>query len=473
MLLTLSTTRHPNGLPATDLGFLLAKHPERVASFEVTSGLAHVFYPVATEELTTAALVLEVDPVGLVRRTGSKPGRGDGPLASYVNTRPYVASSLFAVALNKVFRSAIAGRCAARPELVELSWPLTVTLGAVGGGELIRRFFEPVGWAVEVTPIPLDDTLPGWGESPNSQVTLTGMLRVSESLSHLYLLLPALEAGSAHWFIGEDEVEKLLRVGSGWLAAHPEHELITRRYLGNRRALVQSAVARLAEIDDTPAEALDNAVLDEALPDDRPVPLAQQRAGAVLAVLRAAGASRVADLGCGCGALLAPLMADRTFTEIIGADVSASALAMAERKLKLDRLPDIQRNRLRLLVSSVVYRDDRLAGLDAIILMEVIEHVDLQRLPALEAAVFGAAKPTTVIVTTPNVEYNVRYETLQPGTTRHRDHRFEWTRAEFGDWCAGVAARQGYEVRQLPVGDLDPEVGPPTQLAVFTRVESA
>lgn len=99
----------------------------------------------------------------------------------------------------------------------------------------------------------------------------------------------------------------------------------------------------------------------------------------------------------------------------------------------------------------------------------MIEHVDPERLDAVEQTVFGTARPGTVVVTTPNVEYNSRFEGLPAGEMRHGDHRFEWTRAQFRAWADGVASGHGYQVRYLPVGDEDPDVGPPTQLAVFTR----
>jgi len=270
---------------------------------------------------------------------------------------------------------------------------------------------------------------------------------------------------SKHYWINDDEVDKLMRVGGDWLAAHPERELITRRYLGHHRPLVANAVARLAEIDDTEPDALDNAVTEDAAS----TPLAHLRRSAVITALRAEGASRVVDLGCGEGSLLRDLVADPAFGTVLGVDVSHRALELAGRRLNLDRMPDQQRARLQLIQSSAVYRDDRLQGYDAIVLMEVIEHLDLPRLPALERSVFGHARPTTVLVTTPNAEYNVRYDALAAGSVRHRDHRFEWTRAEFAAWADTASAGYGYEVRYLPIGEVDTAVGPPTQLAVFRR----
>jgi 3' terminal RNA ribose 2'-O-methyltransferase Hen1 len=474
VLLTLTTTM-PD---AADLGFLLHKHPGKAQQFGTAAGTAHVAWPEATPQRSTVALLLEVDPIALVR--GKPGGRGHTAftLDQYVNDRPYAASSMLAVALGRVFRTAMTGRCDARPDLPGRAIPLEVhvpVLRSRGGTDLVERLFAPLGWQVTATALPLDEQLPAWGDSPYVDLRLTGTARLADALTQLYVLLPALD-DAKHYWVGPDEVEKLLRAGTGWLAGHPERELVTRRYLSHRRALVTTAVGRLAEVDDTEPEALDNAVPEaglEAAEDDTPPPpepLVRLRHAAVLEVLREEQAATVADVGCGEGALLRRLVQDPAFTRIVGTDVSHRALEIAARRLHLDRMPDRKRARIELLQSSVTYRDDRLAGFDAVVLMEVVEHLDPPRLPALERTVFGHARPASVVVTTPNAEYNVRYETLPAGRMRHHDHRFEWNREEFRAWSAAVAAAHGYTVRHVPVGDDDPEVGPPTQLAVFRRV---
>lgn len=463
VLLTLSTSM-PN---ATDLGFLLHKHPDRAQSVEVAVGTAHVLWPEATAERSTVALLLEVDPIALVRGKGSR-GPDGFSLSQYVNDRPYAASSMLSVALGKVFRTAMTGRCDARPDLAGRPVPLEVHVPAMpsrGGAELVQRLFAPLGWQVAATPIALDPQLPWWGDSPYVDLHLYGILPVADALTQLYVLMPVLDDGKHYW-VSTDEVDKLMRAGGSWLAGHRERELITRRYLRHHRSLVQSAVSRLAEVDDTEPEALDNVTSEE--PEEH-IPLAQLRTAAVIAALRAEGASSVVDLGCGEGGLLRELVSDAAFTKILGVDVSSRALELAARRLHLDRMPDSQRARLELIQSSATYRDERLAGHDAVVLMEVIEHVDPPRLPALERTVFASAQPTTVLVTTPNAEHNVRYQLLPAGTRRHRDHRFEWTRQEFRAWAETTAAAHGYAVRYLAVGADDPDVGPPTQMAVFRR----
>ncbi|MEU6072390.1 3' terminal RNA ribose 2'-O-methyltransferase Hen1 [Micromonospora sp. NPDC047074] len=486
MLLTLTTTHQP----ATDLGHLLVKHPDRAHSFDVPVGTAHVFYPEAGEQRCTAALLLDVDPLRLAGAQGRGRGRQQAPtpdsftLGRYVNDRPYAASSLLSSALSRVYRSALRGESRERPELARTPIPLEVRVPVLrcrGGAELAVRLFGPLGWAVTATPIPLDEQHPQWGDSRYVDLTLTGTNRVADALNHLYVLLPVLD-DAKHYWVAPDEVDKLIRAGEGWLADHPERGVIIRRYLAHRRALAGLALARLAErqpADEPTAEPTgDGTTADEAAVEGgqvaaRRAPLAARRREAVLGALVEAGASRVLDLGCGGGALLAALVGDRRFTEIVGTDVSAHALTLAARRLRLDRLPERQRDRIRLWQSALTYRDDRLRGYDAAVLMEVIEHVDPPRLPALEDAVFGHANPATVVVTTPNAEYNVRYEGLPAGRFRHADHRFEWTRAEFAAWVGRVTATYGYTAAISGIGDDDPEVGAPTQLAVLTRQETS
>ncbi|MER6976921.1 3' terminal RNA ribose 2'-O-methyltransferase Hen1 [Streptomyces carpinensis] len=476
MFLTITTTGTPER-PATDLGFLLHKHPGRAQGFSTSYGTAHVLYPEADDRRCTAALLLEVDPVALVRR-GKGKGRGGAPdaaLAQYVNDRPYAASSLLAVALSSVFSSAMRGVCDARPQRARQPMPLRIEVPALparGGPDLVRRLFEPLGWTVTAQPVALDTEFPEWGDSRYVGLVLeSGALTLAEALRHLYVLLPVLDDGKHYW-VSSDEVDKLLRAGEGWLAGHPEQKLITSRYLARRWSLTRQAMerlelVRLAEADDSEVEDIDNAVEAESETEQKPTPLAVRRREAIVAALKESGAARVLDLGCGQGQLVQELLKDARFTEIVGVDVSMRALTIASRRLRLDRMGERQAGRVELLQGSLAYTDNRLKGYDAAVLSEVIEHLDLPRLPALEYAVFGSARPRTVLVTTPNVEYNVRWESLPAGHVRHGDHRFEWTREEFRAWAHAVAERHGYGVGFVPVGPDDPEVGPPTQMAVF------
>jgi 3' terminal RNA ribose 2'-O-methyltransferase Hen1 len=467
MLLTLTSTSPP----ATDLGFVLHKNPAAVRSVPMSWGAAHVFYPAAEADRCTAALLCEVDPVALVRRSRA----GPFPLAAYVNDRPYAASSLMAVAIRKVFGTALRGECAERPDLpaarLQLSAHLPV-LPCRGGEGLLRRVLEPLGYAVSATAIPLDAAFPAWGDSPYFDVRISATCRVRDLLGQLYVLLPVLD-DDKHYWVSKDEISKLVDGAGEWLAGHPERDLIVRRYLRHQRGLVAEATARLLDEDCGGAES--RTAERDAEPPAVPAATAEHarlrdlRAAAVLRALTAAGARRVLDLGCGDGRLLAALLGDPRFEEIVGVDASAAALDRAARRLRVDEMAPRQRERVRLLLGGLTYADRRLRGYDAAVLMEVVEHVDPSRLGALEEAVFGAAAPPVVVVTTPNAEYNPRYPGIAPGALRHPDHRFEWTRAELRGWAESVAGQHGYAVRFEPVGDEDPEAGPPTQLVVFHR----
>ncbi len=468
MFLTISTTHQP----ATDLGYLLRKKPDRHQTFDVFGGTAHVFYPEATHDRCTAALLLEIDPIDLVRRRG----RGArtpaaGGIDQYVNDRPYAATSLLSVALGKVFSSARTGQSTERPDLAAAPMPLEVMVAALpcdAGADLIRRLFEPLGYSVVVNSEPLDPSFPSWGESRYHQIQLSIVAKLADVLTHLTVLIPVLD-GEKHYWVGDDEVDKLLSRGGDWLASHPERDLITRRYLRDRRSLTNDALRRLSGDDDIDPDA--RAVRGDSVEAnlERPMNLNQLRLRAVVGALHDRGANRVADLGCGEGKLLELLVADSRFSAIIGMDVSVRVLERAAKKLHMESMAPRQRERVQLIHGSLTYRDERLSGWDAVSAVEVIEHLDPYRLDAFADCVFGYARPSSVVVTTPNAEYNQLFASLPAGQFRHPDHRFEWTRAQFVEWATAISDRFGYSVGFRPVGDEHPELGPPSQMAVFAR----
>jgi SAM-dependent methyltransferase len=494
MLLTITNTRHP----ATDLGWLLHKRPDKVQTFKSTSGTAAVFYPEATDDRCTAALLLSIDPIDLVRGVGPN-GHAISP--DYVNDRPYVASSLLSSAIANVYSSALNGRCNDRPDLPEIPLPLTVTLAVVRvsawpGG--LAKVFEPLGYAIETVRHPLDERFPDWGDSPYYTVTLRHTITVRALLEHLYVLLPVLD-NSRHSFVQEQDVDILVKKGGTWLANHPERATITRRFLRRQAGLTRIALDRLLVADEIAVDDLtvsplapalvsdDGVVLDGDIADQtsdilptaesaadaltKPVrrnTLHQQRLDAVLAGLRESGAQSVLDLGCGEGQLLRKLLVTPQFLRITGMDVAYRELLRAKTRLHYDDLPPSQRDRLTLLQGSLLYRDQRLEGFDAAALVEVIEHVEPARLPDLARVVFGCMAPKFVFVTTPNAEYNERYG-MDEGQTRHADHRFEWSRAEFRAWCVEVCQQFDYQVSIIGVGEPDEVVGASSQLARFRK----
>lgn len=459
MLLTITTTHQP----ATDLGYLLHKNPSRVHRIELTFGEAFVVYPEATPDRCTAALVVDVDTVGLVRKREG--------LAQYVNDRPYAASSFLSVAMKTAFGTALAGRSKDRPELVTVPLPLEIRIAGVpcrGGEAILRQLFEPLGYVVDAVQLPLDSTFPEWGGSRYFNVTLRANVTVHDALSHVYVLVPVLDA-EKHYWVGDDEVEKLLRHGEGWLAAHPHRNAIARRYLKDKKHLVRDAVQRLMQQDVSEDDEKQEEKAAEEATIEKKISLNEQRMARVFEVLKQHAATTVVDLGCGEGRLLRLLMKDRALTRVGGMDVSTRALEIAREKLRADDLPRQQAERLTLFHGSLMYRDRRLNDYEAATAVEIIEHLDPPRLSAFERVVLGEMKPRLLVVTTPNVEFNVRFPTLPAGARRHRDHRFEWTRAEFRAWAERVASTYGYAFEWMPIGAEDAELGPPTQLGVFTR----
>lgn len=461
MLLTLSTSRYP----ATDLSYMLHKHPAKVQKTEIKNGDAHIFYTTATDECCTCALLLDIDTVALVRGDNSG-SRGDAfALEQYVNDRPYTSSSLMSTAIARAFSSALNGKCKDKPELVSVPMPLTATVAVVpvrGGRQLLEKLFLPLGYQLHAEQHILDAQFPEWGDSRYFSITLSHTITLQTLLTHLYVLIPVLD-NDKHYWVSEEEVQKLLDKGKGWLETHPEKDLIVRRYLRHQTSLMQGALEQLVN-EELPLPAAEEA----ALADTPKIRLHDVRLQTVCEALLKSGAASVADLGCGEGKLLKLLLKQQQFTRIAGVDVSIRSLEIAADKLKLDKLPERQRNRIQLLQGSVIYRDRRLDGYDAAALVEVIEHLEPDRLPALMLNIFGVMAPATVLITTPNKDWNSTF-TDDVSKMRHSDHRFEWTRAEFASWCTQVSDTYAYDYTIHALGDETEQAVAPTQMALFTK----
>ncbi len=459
MLLTISTTHQPT----TDLGFLLHKHPDKLQSIELSMGKVQIFYPEASKAKTTVALVLDIDPIALVRGNRNLAGKSFA-LGQYVNDRPYVASSFMSVAIAKAFSTAMNGHCKKRPDLVSLALPLEVNISVLpapkGGEILIRKLFEPLGYEVNLERHVLDEEFPAWGESRYFTVSLKNTIPLHLLLSHLYVLIPALD-NDKHYYVSQNEIDKLLAKGKSWLPNHPEKEQIISRYLIHLSAFTKQALMRLNE-DETKEE-----VEEPVAATSKKGTLHQQRLALVVEQLKATGAKSVLDLGCGEGKLIRRLLKHKQFEKIVGMDVAYSELLKCKERLHWEEMAPRQKARIELLQGALTYQDKRLSGFDAAALVEVIEHLDENRLPAFERVIFEFAQPKTIILTTPNAEYNVRFEQLKANTMRHRDHRFEWTRKGFETWATNLAKKYNYTVSFLPIGEFDAEVGAPSQMAIF------
>ena len=468
MLLTISYT----GENTQDLGYLLHKNPYRAQQFELNFGKAYVFYPEVSDEKTTMAMVLDIDPIDLAR--GKQGAGGQGGLFDYVNDRPYVASSFMCTALSTVFSTAMKGRCDKRPELVRTPLDLTATiynLPCRGSSDFAKEVFEPLGYEVSMETRVLDEEFPEWGDSSYIDLTIRGKVCLSELLNHLYVLIPVFDK-QKHYWVTKDDIDKLFDHGADWITDHPQKKRIIHRYFAKQKRLAYSALDRLAEMEAEQAELQDDDVEEETSEEimnkEKRISLNTGRLEAVRNAVIESGASSVIDIGCGEGSLLKLLLDEPQIKRLTGADVSVYALEKAKARLKYDRLPTYKRSKIDLMQASLTYRDPRFEGYDAICLVEVIEHMDKQRIPAFERVVFEFASPQTVILTTPNREYNANYEWMKEDL-RHSDHRFEWDREEFRKWTDHICETFGYSVEIREIGDPDENVGAPTQMGVFTK----
>jgi len=458
MLLTITYT----GRNTSELGYLLHKNPYRPQKFELGYGNAYVFYPEVSDGRTTAALLLDIDPVDLAR---GGTGAGVRGLFDYVNDRPYVSSSFLSAAVSKVFGTAMTGRADGHQALSDSPLDLTANITMLpcrGDTAMLDRVFEPLGYNVAYETFAADELYPAWTKVKYVNLTVRGKTRLRDLLRHVYVLVPVFDR-QKHYWIGEEEVEKLLRHGEDWLPDHPEKGYITSRYLKHLRPLVGMAFARLVSEDGEPAP-------DDDAPKDAPeekINLNTRRLGGVIAALKSHGAKSVIDMGCGEGHLLSLLLKEGRFERIAGTDVSRTALERAGEKLKPGGAGGGMKDRLTLFQSSLVYKDSRFKGYDAACVIEVVEHLDPPRLAVFERVLFEYARAPVVVLTTPNREYNAKYEYLNGTDLRHGDHRFEWTRAEFRDWAAKTAEKYGYAVKISEIGDIDEVLGAPTQMGVF------
>ena len=465
MLLTISTT-HKH---ARDLSYLLHKNPEYCHLIPLNFGSAHVFYPEVTDEKCTIALMLDIDPIEMIRT--KKRSSITIPLEQYVNDRPYVASSFLSVALVAAFGSALNGKCKNRPELIEQVRSFTITLSVVlarGGQQVLKNLFEPLGYELRIQEYFLDERFPEWGKSHYYTIELRNHLTLQNLLRHLYVLIPVLDY-QKHYFVDKQEMEKLLNKGKGWLETHPQREFIAQRYLKFRKSLAREAVLRLEELNPMTEEMEEKNLISLEEIVEANTNLNDERHNTVLAVLKSVNAEKVLDLGCAEGRFLELLLKERQFKKITGMDVSIRSLEIASDRLKISRMPPKQKERINLIHGSLMYRDKRFEGFDAATAIEVIEHLDPPRLASFERVVFEFAKPRAIVITTPNVEYNVLWENVGSGKFRHGDHRFEWTRKEFETWAQRIAQKFNYNVRFAPIGPIHAEFGAPTQMAIFTK----
>jgi len=454
------------GLNTQELGFLLHKNPDRTQQFKLNYGKAYVFYPEVSDERTTAALLLDIDPLDLAK---GKVGSKEGGLFDYVNDRPYASTSFMSTAISRVFGTAMNGRCDKKQELADTPLDLTACIYSLKDNineDLAKEMFEPLGYSVDTKRTTLNESFPEWGDAPYVNLTIKGRVKLSELLNHIYVMIPVFDR-QKHYYSTEEEIKKLLDHGEGWLANHPYKERITKRFFAVKRNYARKALDILLDEDESGEGSID---VDNTLEEkEEHIPLNDRRMETVKNAVIASGATSVIDLGCGEGRLTAMLLKEQQIKRVGACDVSVNTLEKAARRLHIDRMQPYLENKLTLMQASLTYRDKRFEGYDCACMVEVLEHIEPARIPAVERSVFEFASPHTVIVTTPNREYNVNYEFMAEDALRHHDHRFEWSRKEFGDWTKHICDTFSYTCEITGIGDLDEKMGTPTQMGVFTK----
>ena len=465
MLLTITYT----GNNTQDLGYLLHKNPSRPQQFEISYGKAYVFYPEVSDERTTVALLLDIDPLDLAK---GKVGSGEGGLFDYVNDRPYVCSSFMSAAISRIFGAAMNGKCKEKPELAEMPLELSATIYSLkdnGNEYLAEQMFTSLGYNVAIKRTLLDPKFPEWGMSPYIDLTISGKVKLSEMLNHIYVLIPVFDT-EKHYFVSDSEVNKLLGHGGDWLPAHPYKDKITRRYLGKRSAYIKKANEALSAeelvMEDGGSDVTEAELAEEK---EKKIPLNTIRLETVKKTVLDSGAESVIDFGCGEGRLEQIILREPQIKKITAVDVSVDVLEIASRKLRYEKLEPELKDKLTLTQGSVTYKDERFKGYDCACLVEVIEHIDKPKLPDAEKAVFGVYHPKTVVVTTPNKDYNTVYG-IPDEELRHKDHRFEWTREEFKKWTEEICKTYKYVCQIENIGDCSEEFGSATMMGVFKRL---
>jgi 3' terminal RNA ribose 2'-O-methyltransferase Hen1 len=452
MFISMTTTY----VPATDLGYLLHKHPDKMHKRTSSQSVNYCFFSEASVERCTVNLVLDI---GLSHSYGFSKERPKPNYNPHVNDRPYVAGSIMSVALNDMFRSAFNGQSKEKPELSRTEIPLEISIATVScadGEAFIRGIFEPLGYQVDISGFQYDEEFPEWGQSPYFVLNLKANKQISVVLKQLYVLLPVLD-DSKHYWIEMTEKDRLLKMGEGWLASHPLVEVITKRALKHLGSLSSEALNQLGHIEPLLMKKASN---EESL--EKTVGINDLRMQRVLEILEQENVNSVIDCGCGEGKLIEKLLGETRIPLIKGFDVGLESLEAAKRRIDHGS----KEARVQLIHGSLVYLDDRLLGSEAIVLMEVIEHIDPSRLETMEKNIFGFVGSPLVVVTTPNFEYNQKFAIRG---FRHPDHRFEWTRSQFSNWCQGIGSRFKYSFDIQFVGAEDQALGSPTQIGVFKK----
>ena len=447
MQLTIQAT----GDNAKVMSHLLSKNPANLYERNQKGHLVRFFYSKFTDQEVEATIFVTPDPIELVQSNSNS-----YDITHYINDREFAVSSIFCSLIRSALGTALNGQPKEQyMEWVDHPFSLQFEFGPVVStltDQQLAELFEPLGFALAITRQEIDYSIRMKDESSARYLTLRGTKTLHESLRQLFVLIPVLD-NYKHYYIDEKEIEKLERYGEGWLENHPLRDFIYRKSLRFKELYSQVESQKPAG---EPEVQVKKARLNE---------LRYEKIAETVSQLKP---ESVVDFGSGEGKLSERLGLIAGVREILAVEPSQSAAVKAAA-----RFHKAQENEHftmpKTLWGSLFYFDERLQGKDAIILCEVIEHIDEDRLPKAMDTILHAYRPGALIITTPNREYNDVYEMEE--RFRHTDHRFEWTRAEFQQWCLERNNQEFYGLQFEGIGEEHDLQGHPTQMCIFTRKE--
>ena len=409
---------------AKAISYLLAKNPNNVYErYSKNHAVRFVYHKMSDEELY-ATIFVTPDPLALVNHEKAY------DITHYINDREFAVSTIFLSLIRSALGTALNGKPKEEYETyVQQPFPFTFEIGPVStsmSDEDIYALWQPLGYDVSIQVIS--------NEKRARFLILTNTITLQQALQQIFILIPVMD-DYKHYFIDEKEQERLERYGEGWLDTHPMRNIIYKRALRFRH------------------------LLNEA-PKEKHTSLNTMRYEAIVNQVKQLQHSIVIDMGAGEGKLTEQLAQIKTIDKLYAVDPSNAALMKMTKRFsdaEFSVTPTIQ-------WGSLYYEEDNFRKADVFILCEVIEHINEDRLPQLMHLITDTYAPKSIIITTPNAEYNRVYELQQ---MRHDDHRFEWTRAQFKAWCSKVSPQ--YELHFEGIGVEHPAYGTPTQMCVMTR----
>jgi 3' terminal RNA ribose 2'-O-methyltransferase Hen1 len=448
MQLTIKAT----GNNAEVISYLLAKNPNNLYERRNNGHFVRMFYNKFSHEEVEVTLFVTPDPIGLARNSSET-----YDITSYINDREFVVSSIFCSFIRSSLGTALNGKPKEEyAAWVDHAFNIEFSFGPVASDlsdQQIIELFNPLGYEVKISYGEANYQMDIKNKSTARFIVLKGLTTLQNGLRQLFVLIPVLD-NYKHYYIDEKEIEKIERYGEGWLDTHPQRETIFRR------ALRFKELYRSVEKDtgtNQKGKVLENKVRLNDLRYEKIVDC----------INNLNNKESIVDFGSGEGKLSVRLGFVKGVREILAVEPSEYATLKAIKRFEelKDKEDFIQPTPI---MGSLFYYDERLKSKDIMVLCEVIEHIDEYRLPKIMATIFREYKPKTLIITTPNKEYNQVYDMGKE--YRHPDHRFEWTREEFHEWCIGQNPGN-YELTFDGIGEEHQSFGFPTQLCLFTHKE--